>query len=85
LPLDLLLRVREEGGGQRLVAGGRAGVDQIVEVAIPFDTLGVKVNQPVQFFVELLQGAQSRDRAPRDGAIHLTRPSPYFEQIMWDV
>jgi alpha-amylase/alpha-mannosidase (GH57 family) len=85
LPLDLLLRVREEGGGQRLVAGGRAGVDQIVEVAIPFDTLGVKVGQPVQFFVELLHGTQSRDRAPRDGAIHLTRPSPYFEQMMWDV
>ena len=38
--------------------------------------LGVEVDQPVQFFVELLQGGQSRDRAPREGTIDLTRPSP---------
>ena len=39
----------------------------------------------MQFFVELLQDGQSRDRAPREGTIALTRPSPDFEQIMWDV
>jgi alpha-amylase/alpha-mannosidase (GH57 family) len=62
-----------------------AGIDRIVELAVPFDGLGVKVNQPVQFYVEVLEGGQSRDRAPREGAIYLTRPSPDFEQIMWDV
>jgi hypothetical protein len=39
----------------------------------------------LQFFVELLQDGQSRDRAPRHGAIALARPSPAFEHIMWDV
>jgi hypothetical protein len=61
------------------------GIDQIVELAIPFALLGVKVDQAIQFFVELLQGGQSRDRAPRDGTINLACPSPDFEQIMWDV
>jgi len=61
------------------------GIDQIAEVAIPFDRLGVAVDGPVQFFVELLQGGQGRDRAPREGTIVLTRPSRDFEQIMWDV
>jgi alpha-amylase/alpha-mannosidase (GH57 family) len=61
------------------------GIDQIVELSIPFDRLGVKVDQPVHFFVELLEGNQSRDRAPREGAVALTRPSPDFEQHMWDV
>ena len=61
------------------------GVDQVVEVAIPFARLAVKVDQPIQFYVELLQGGQSRDRAPREGAISLFCPSPDFEQIMWDV
>jgi alpha-amylase/alpha-mannosidase (GH57 family) len=61
------------------------GIDQVVELAVPFDRLGVKVDQPLQFYVELFQGQQSRDRAPREGAIHLTCPSPDFEQIMWDV
>ena len=61
------------------------GIDQIVELAIPFERLQVHVDQPIQFFIELLRGGQSRDRAPREGTINLTCPSPDFEQIMWDV
>jgi alpha-amylase/alpha-mannosidase (GH57 family) len=63
----------------------RVGIDQIVAVSIPFDLLGIQVDQPVQFFVELLEAGQSRDRAPRDSYISLTRPSPDFERINWDV
>jgi alpha-amylase/alpha-mannosidase (GH57 family) len=62
-----------------------AGIDQIAEVAVPFDPLGVAVDGPVQFFVELLGNGQGRDRAPREGTIALARPSRDFEQIMWDV
>jgi alpha-amylase/alpha-mannosidase (GH57 family) len=84
-PLNLYLCQRVEGSEPRQAAGARAGVDQIVEVAVPFEVLGLKVDQPIQFFVELLQGTQSRDRAPLEGTIQFSRPSPYFEQIMWDV
>lgn len=63
----------------------RVGLDRILEVAIPFAILGVEPNEPVTFFVDLLQKNQSRDRVPRDGTIHLTRPTPDFEQIMWQV
>jgi hypothetical protein len=56
-----------------------------VELSIPFERLGVTVDQPIHFFCELLEGQQSRDRAPREGTINLTCPSPHFEQIMWDV
>jgi alpha-amylase/alpha-mannosidase (GH57 family) len=61
------------------------GIDRIFELAIPFERLGVKVDQPVQFFVELLEGKQGCDRAPREGTINLLVPSADFEQIMWDV
>ncbi len=61
------------------------GIDQILELSLPFALLAVQADEPVQFFVELLQGDQSRDRAPREGAIHLTCPSPDFERIMWQV
>jgi hypothetical protein len=59
--------------------------NQVAELAIPFDLLGVAVDQPVAFYVELMQGNQSRDRAPRDSTIQLQRPSPDFERINWDV
>jgi alpha-amylase/alpha-mannosidase (GH57 family) len=61
------------------------GVDAIAELAVPFDALGIAREAPVQFAVELVREGQSVDRAPREGAISLSRPSPEFEQIMWDV
>jgi hypothetical protein len=80
------MRVTLELQGKALEAPDvRIGLDQIFELAVPFARLGVKVDQPVHFFVELLAGSQSRDRAPREGTINLTCPSPDFEQIMWDV
>jgi alpha-amylase/alpha-mannosidase (GH57 family) len=79
------VRCLADAGEPHEAAGVRAGVDRIVEVAVPFAVLGVKVGQPIQFAVEVLQGTQSRDRAPREGTIYLTCPSPDFEHIMWDV
>src|SRR5262249_52401813 len=78
------LRVFREG---RPVAAPEAalGIDRVAEIAIPFARLGVHVDHPLSFFVELLEGRQGVDRAPRQGAIHLTCPSPEFERIMWDV
>lgn len=63
----------------------QVAIDRIIEVAIPFAVLKVQAKQPVQFFVELLEGRQSRDRAPKESAIQLTCPSADFEQIMWQV
>ena len=65
--------------------GIRVGIDRIAEIQIPFALLGREPMDPIHFFVELREGQQSRDRAPREGTIQLTRPSPDFEQIMWDV
>ncbi len=78
------LRALREG---RVAAadGVRLAVDQIVELAVPFALLGVHANQGIQFYVELQENKQSRDRAPREGTVYLTCPSPDFEQIMWDV
>jgi hypothetical protein len=73
------------GSGLGSAAPVEVGIDQIAEVLIPFERLGVRMDQPIQFFVELLEGRQSMDRAPREGTIHLTCPSPDFERIMWDV
>lgn len=62
----------------------QVGIDRVAEGAIPFSLLRVDVGEPVRFFVELREGGQSRDRAPRDGEIQLVRPSPAFESHMWN-
>jgi alpha-amylase/alpha-mannosidase (GH57 family) len=79
-------RIELRKAGKPVPAPGlEVGIDRIAELAVPFDALGLAVDQPFQFFVEVLQGDQGRDRAPRQGAIALARPSPHFERIMWDV
>ena len=34
-----------------------AAADQLFELAIPFRSLGLKTDEPVHFYIELLQGA----------------------------
>jgi hypothetical protein len=58
---------------------------KILELAVPFGRLGVKADDPVRFYVELLQGETSLDRAPREGIFDMIAPSPDFERIMWQV
>lgn len=94
-PTGFEVRIRQPGKADQsveFVRDGRpavgvvpVGVDRIAELSVPFDGLGVKINQGVQFFVELQQDGQGRDRAPREGTISLQRPSADFEHIMWDV
>jgi alpha-amylase/alpha-mannosidase (GH57 family) len=79
-------KVRLLRDGKEISAPGLAFAQlQVAEFAIPFDALGLAVDQPLAFYVELMQGNQSRDRAPRDSTIQLQRPSPDFERINWDV
>ena len=58
---------------------------QILELAVPFSRLDRKPGDPIRFYVELLKGESSLDRAPREGIFELTVPCPDFERIMWQV
>lgn len=60
-------------------------VDRILELAVPFSRLGLSPNDPLRFYVELLSGETSLDRAPREGIFELSVPTPDFERIMWQV
>jgi len=61
----------------------RAASDRILELAIPFSTLGAVAEDPVQFFVELIAEDQPLERSPREGLIETEVPSADYELIMW--
>ncbi len=65
--------------------GVQAASDRVLECAIPLALLGGMPSRSLRFYVELLENQQSRDRAPRDGAIALPMPSDDYERIHWDV
>ncbi len=64
-------------------AGVEAAADAIFELAVPFRNLGVATDDPVHFFVELIQKGQAVERVPSEGAIETAAPSPDYELIMW--
>ena len=66
-------------------SGVEAAADMILEVAVPFRSLGVSVDAPLHFVVELLSAEQSIERLPHEGAIETFVPSADYELMMWQV
>ncbi len=64
-------------------SGSKAAADLLFELAIPFRSLALSTDDPVQFCIELLCDEQSLERIPCEGAIETTVPSPDYELIMW--
>ncbi len=60
-------------------------IGKIVELAVPFESLGVVPDQPISFAAELFSGGSIVDRLPREGTIDIVVPSADFERIMWQV
>jgi len=60
-----------------------AAADLLLEISVPFRSLGVTTDEPIHFCVELLKDEQSLERIPHEGAIETAVPSPDYELIMW--
>lgn len=65
------------------VTGLQIGINEIVEIAIPFQALGVKENDEIGFIIHIERNGETLERIPLRGHIRFTVPGPYFEAIMW--
>lgn len=63
----------------------QVGLDQILEIAVRLADLKCRDGDPISFFLDCLSNGRSIDRAPQEGLIELTVPSPDFELYMWQV
>jgi len=64
-------------------SGIEAAADVIFEMAVPWRTLGVLTNDPVQFYIELIEGEEPVARIPHEGAIETSVPAPDYAMFMW--
>ena len=64
-------------------SGVTAAADAILEIGIPFRSLGVSTDAPIEFAIELLQADRPVERVPNEGAVETHVPSPEYELIMW--
>lgn len=60
-----------------------SGINEIIEIAVPFPVLSLKENDEVGFIINLEKGSDILERIPLRGHIRFTVPGPYFEAIMW--
>jgi alpha-amylase/alpha-mannosidase (GH57 family) len=77
---------RGENGQRKLqTAINTVAANDIIELAVPFDLLGVKPNDEVQLFVTVEHAGSEVEKWPFRGYIQFKAPTEDFEATMWQV
>lgn len=72
-----------EAGGEAPVAGGRAVLGAIVEIALPFESLGLAAGENVEILLHLVHDGRVVETLPGDDVVRFTIPDASFESAMW--
>jgi hypothetical protein len=77
---------RGENGGRKEVAVlNNVAANEVIEMAIPFDLLGVRQNDEIHFFVTVEREGSEIEKWPYRGFIRVKVPTEDFEAMMWQV
>lgn len=82
---EKIAKVYQEEDGRWIFIGEIENVafESIFEIEIPLESIGIKHEQEVSLFVEILKNGYIVDRAPSIGFIKIHIPSPEFDKLMW--
>jgi alpha-amylase/alpha-mannosidase (GH57 family) len=75
----------ENGARTQVGAINTVAANKIIELAVPFDLLGVKPNDEVQIFVTVERSGSEVEKWPYRGYIQFKVPTDDFEAMMWQV
>ena len=75
----------ENGTRTQITAIHTVAANDIIELAVPFDLLGVKPNDEVHFFVTVEHAGSEVEKWPYRGFIQFRVPTDDFEAMMWQV
>jgi hypothetical protein len=70
-------------GREALVDGAVCRIDSILELAVPFATLGLAPGDAVEMLVQAVRDGQPVESLPADDLIRLVVPDAAFEAMMW--
>jgi alpha-amylase/alpha-mannosidase (GH57 family) len=76
---------RDNGNRQQTAAINTVAANEIIELAVPFELLGVKQNDELQLFVTVERSGSEIEKWPYRGYIQLKVPTDDFEAMMWQV
>ncbi len=75
----------ENGIRQQMAVINTVAANDIIELAVPFDLLGVKANDEIQIFVTVERAGSEVEKWPYRGYIQFKVPTDDFEAMMWQV
>lgn len=73
------------GTRNRIVAIHTVAANDIIELAVPFDLLGVGPNDEVHLFITVERAGSEVEKWPNRGYIRFKAPTDDFEAMMWQV
>jgi alpha-amylase/alpha-mannosidase (GH57 family) len=75
----------ENGQRKKQTSINTVAANDVIELAVPFDLLGVKPNDEVQIFVTVEHAGSEVEKWPFRGYIQFKVPTEDFEATMWQV
>jgi alpha-amylase/alpha-mannosidase (GH57 family) len=75
------LNSNEEGGES--IPGAQCRIDRILELGLPFASLGLEAGESVEFLGHLLAGGEPIEIVPVDELVRFTVPDAEFEAAAW--
>ncbi len=75
----------ENHGRAQIAAINTVAANEIIELAIPFEMLGVKPNDELHFFITVERKGSEVEKWPYRGFIQVKVPTEDFEATMWQV
>ncbi len=74
-----------DGERVRIVDLSTVAAAEVIELAIPFETLGVQPNDEIHFFITVEREGSEVEKWPYRGFIQVRVPTEDFEATMWQV
>ncbi|HTF99121.1 MAG TPA: glycoside hydrolase family 57 protein [Nitrospirota bacterium] len=75
----------ENGSRSRRAVINTVAAQDIIELAVPFELLGAKPNDEIQFFMTVERSGSEIEKWPYRGYIQFKVPTDDFEAMMWQV
>ena len=75
----------ENGNRKQAAVINSVAANDIIELALPFELLGVEPNADVQFFITVERSGSEVEKWPYRGYIQFKVPTDDFEAMMWQV
>jgi len=75
----------ENGSRKEVAAINNVAANEIIELAIPFELLGVKPNDAIHCFITVERKGSEIEKWPYRGFIQVKVPTDDFEAMMWQV